>query len=139
MLKRYLDEAISILDELISITCQDIENIKEAKHSLVDESVKRKTALIRKFEDTKKSLDTELVKLSKVSSNIQEALDEDVKSKLATMRQKLENLNKINKEYSKHIVLVKEFFDSLTKQMFNIDTNFYGKDSLQNSIFKAKV
>ena len=37
MIKKLLDEAIGELDELINLTMQDIANIKEAKHSSVDE------------------------------------------------------------------------------------------------------
>ena len=54
MIKKLLDEAIGELDELINLTIQDIANIKEAKHSSVDERVKKKNALVRAFEDTKR-------------------------------------------------------------------------------------
>lgn len=139
MLKRYLDTAISILDELIDTTLQDIENIKEAKHSAVDESVRKKGVLVKNFEDTKRSLDKELLNLSKTSENLQDALDDEVKSKLVLMREKLEILNKVNKEYARHVVLVKEFFDSLTKQMFNFDQNAYTQSVSQSNFYKAKV
>lgn len=139
MLKRYLDTAISILDELIDTTLQDIENIKEAKHSAVDESVRKKGVLVKNFEDTKRSLDKELVNLSKTSENLQEALDDEVKANLVLMREKLEILHKVNKEYARHVVLVKEFFDSLTKQMFNLDQNAYTQSVSQSNFYKAKV
>lgn len=139
MLKRYLNTAISILDELIDTTLQDIENIKEAKHSAVDESVRKKGVLVKNFEDTKRSLDKELVNLSKTSENLQEALDDEVKSNLVLMREKLEILHKVNKEYARHVVLVKEFFDSLTKQMFNLDQNAYTQSVSQSNFYKAKV
>ncbi|MDL0088366.1 flagellar biosynthesis protein FlgN [Campylobacter gastrosuis] len=139
MLKRYLNTAISILDELIDTTLQDIENIKEAKHSAVDESVRKKGVLVKNFEDTKRSLDKELVNLSKTSENLQEALDDEVKANLVLMREKLEILHKVNKEYARHVVLVKEFFDSLTKQMFNLDQNAYTQSVSQSNFYKAKV
>ncbi|WP_069633234.1 flagellar biosynthesis protein FlgN [Campylobacter pinnipediorum] len=139
MLNGYLDEAIMTLEELIEITKQDILNIKEAKHSLVYESVRKKGLLIKKFEETKRNIDKELVKISQTSSSIAETLDDEAKSKLVTMRERLESLNEVNKKYAKHVVVVKEFFDSLTKEMFDIDSNTYSKNLNTNTLYKAKV
>jgi len=128
MIKKLLDEAIGELDELINLTMQDIANIKEAKHSSVDESVKKKNALVRAFEDTKRALDKELLRVSKESgtTTLANVLDDEVKSKLVLMRSKLEILHKVNKEYARHVVVVKEFFDSLSKKVFGTtDNNFY--------------
>lgn len=139
MLKKYLDDAVSILDELIVTTKDDIANIKEARHSKVDESVTKKTKLIKEFEMAKKNLDTELVKLSKNTSDVASSLDDEIKTKLVIMRERLENLNAVNKEYARHVVLVKEFFDSLTKKMFNIQTDSYSSDGSGDTFYKAKV
>ena len=125
MIKKLLDEAIGELDELINLTMQDIANIKEAKHSSVDESVKKKNALVRAFEDTKRALDKELLRVSKESgtTTLANVLDDEVKSKLVLMRSKLEILHKVNKEYARHVVVVKEFFDSISKKVFCTQTN----------------
>lgn len=139
MLKVFLDEAMAVLDELVSTTKQDIQNIMQAKHSCVDESVKHKSALIKKFETAKRNLDKELVALAQKTGNIQDALDDEVRQKLIQMRAKLEELNAVNKAYSKHVVAVKEFFDSLAKQMFDIDSNAYTKGAGAAKIYKAKV
>ena len=130
MIKKLLDEAIGELDELINLTMQDIANIKEAKHSSVDESVKKKNALVRAFEDTKRALDKELLRVSKESgtTTLASVLDDEVKSKLVLMRSKLEILHKVNKEYARHVVVVKEFFDSLSKKVYGTKTNEKGQD-----------
>lgn len=138
MLKQYISDAINTLDELINITQNDIENIKEAKHSSIDESVKSKTSLVKKFENIKKELDKELVSISKLndSKNLADILDDEVKSKLVIMREKLEILNKKNKEYAKHVVLVKDFFDSLTKELFNPQSTEYTQAV---NVYKTRV
>ncbi|MGB2553085.1 flagellar biosynthesis protein FlgN [Campylobacter sp. MOP51] len=120
MLKTYLNDAIGVLDELIKTTNSDIENIKEAKHSAVEESVKLKNDLIKKFENTKSLLDKELLRISKEqnSSDLASILDDEVKANLVNMRSKLEELHLKNKEYARYVVTVKEFFDSLVKDMF---------------------
>ena len=143
MLKRYLDEAVGVLDELIAQTTEDIENIKLAHHSKVDDSVRRKNELVKKFESVKSLLDKELLRVSKENggANLSSILDDEVKSSLALMRSKLEELYSKNKEYAKYVVGVKEFFDSLLKNMFKGEQDGgYDKNGLRpESLFKTRV
>ena len=143
MLKRYLDEAMGVLDELIAQTTEDIENIKLADHSKVDDSVRRKNELVKKFESVKSLLDKELLRVSKENggANLSSILDDEVKSSLALMRSKLEELYSKNKEYAKYVVGVKEFFDSLLKNMFKGEQEGgYDKNGLRpESLFKTRV
>lgn len=143
MLKRYLDEAMGVLDELIAQTTEDIENIKLADHSKVDDSVRRKNELVKKFESVKSLLDKELLRVSKENggANLSSILDDEVKSSLALMRSKLEELYSKNKEYAKYVVGVKEFFDSLLKNMFKGEQDDgYDKNGLRpESLFKTRV
>ncbi|WP_122862835.1 flagellar export chaperone FlgN [Campylobacter showae] len=143
MLKRYLDEAMGVLDELIAQTTEDIEKIKLADHSKVDDSVRRKNELVKKFESVKSLLDKELLRVSKENggANLSSILDDEVKSSLALMRSKLEELYSKNKEYAKYVVGVKEFFDSLLKNMFKGEQDGgYDKNGLRpESLFKTRV
>ena len=143
MLKRYLDEAMGVLDELIAQTTEDIENIKLADHSKVDDSVRRKNELVKKFESVKSLLDKELLRVSRENGgvNLSSILDDEVKSSLALMRSKLEELYSKNKEYAKYVVGVKEFFDSLLKNMFKGEQDGgYDKNGLRpESLFKTRV
>ena len=143
MLKRYLDEAMGVLDELIAQTTEDIENIKLADHSKVDDSVRRKNELVKKFESVKSLLDKELLRVSRENggANLSSILDDEVKTSLALMRSKLEELYSKNKEYAKYVVGVKEFFDSLLKNMFKGEQDGgYDKNGLRpESLFKTRV
>lgn len=142
MLKRYLDEAMGVLDELIAQTTEDIEKIKLADHTKVDDSVKRKNELVKKFESVKSLLDKELLRVSRENGgvNLSSILDDEVKSSLALMRSKLEELYSKNKEYAKYVVGVKEFFDSLLKNMFKSGPGNYDKEGLTpESLFKTRV
>lgn len=142
MLKRYLDEAMGVLDELIAQTTEDIEKIKLADHTKVDDSVKRKNELVKKFESVKSLLDKELLRVSRENGgvNLSSILDDEVKSSLALMRSKLEELYSKNKEYAKYVVGVKEFFDSLLKNMFKSGPGNYDKEGLTpESLLKTRV
>jgi len=143
MLKRYLDEAMGVLDELIAQTTEDIEKIKLADHTKVDDSVRRKNELVKKFESVKSLLDKELLRVSRENGgvNLSSILDDEVKTSLALMRSKLEELYSKNKEYAKYVVGVKEFFDSLLKNMFKGEQDGgYDKNGLRpESLFKTRV
>ena len=143
MLKKYLDEAMGVLDELIAQTTEDIEKIKLADHSKVDDSVRRKNELVKKFESVKSLLDKELLRVSRENggANLSSILDDEVKSSLTLMRSKLEELYSKNKEYAKYVVGVKEFFDSLLKNMFKGEQDGgYDKNGLRpESLFKTRV
>lgn len=143
MLKRYLDEAMGVLDELIAQTTEDIEKIKLADHTKVDDSVRRKNELVKKFESVKSLLDKELLRVSRENGgvNLSSILDDEVKSSLTLMRSKLEELYLKNKEYAKYVVGVKEFFDSLLKNMFKGEQDGgYDKNGLRpESLFKTRV
>ncbi|MDO5046052.1 flagellar export chaperone FlgN [Campylobacter sp.] len=144
MLKTYLDDAISVLDELIKTTNLDIQNIKEAKHSAVEESVKLKNDLIKKFENTKSQLDKELLRVSKEqnSTDLASILDDEVKANLVKLRGKLEELHQKNKEYARYVVTVKEFFDSLVSDMFKDKKDESGYSKAQptpETLFKTRV
>ena len=128
MLKRYLDEAMGVLDELIAQTTEDIEKIKLADHSKVNDSVRRKNELVRKFESVKSLLDKELLRVSKENGG-------------ANLSSILDDLYSKNKEYAKYVVGVKEFFDSLLKNMFKGEQDGgYDKNGLRpESLFKTRV
>ena len=144
MLKEYLNQAMGVLDELIALTDEDIKNIKEAKHSTVEESVKKKNELVKKFESVKILLDKELLRASKESegAHLASILDDEVKSNLVSMRGKLEKLHSKNKEYARYVLMVKEFFDGLVSAMFkgqNGDNGYSKSKPSPETLLKTRV
>lgn len=144
MIKDYLDKSIELLDRLIRQTQEDINNIKQGKHSEVQQSVENKNTLIARFEKVKKDLDENLVLLSDGGKkNLAELLDEEDKAKLSLFKEKLENLHIINRQYAKLVLIVKNFFDGLLNTMFengNGTSNAYGdKKIVPDSLFKMNV
>jgi hypothetical protein len=144
MLKEYLNQAMGVLDELIALTDEDIKNIKEAKHSTVEESVKKKNELVKKFESVKILLDKELLRASKESegADLASILDDEVKSNLVSMRGKLEKLHSKNKEYARYVLMVKEFFDGLVSAMFkgqNGDNGYSKSRPSPETLLKTRV
>ncbi|ASM40218.1 flagellar export chaperone FlgN [Campylobacter sp. RM12327] len=143
MIKQYLDEAISSLNQLIEITQTDIENIKNARHEAVEQSVKTKTELIKKFENSKITLDKELLKMleEKSGTDLAGILDEEDKNKLAELKDSLTLLQNKNREYSRYVIVIKEYYDSLANKIFGEKSEGYNKKGKQifNSNFKLRV
>ena len=144
MLKKRLDEVNEILSKLISLTLEDIENIKVAKHESVAPSVDEKNKLIAQFINSKKQLDAALVELNNSSTKgLSELLDDEDKEKLDLLKKNLQTLHSKNKEYAKLVLIVKDFLDGLVNKMFNVNdgtNNAYGdKKTNPESIFKINV
>lgn len=146
MIDKHLNDAISILRQIIDLTNTDIANIKVAKHDDVGPHSELKTKLLANFEKTKKDLDNELLKLAQANpgTNLSSLLSQESKDNLATLRSTLIELKKVNFEYAKNVVVIKEFFDSLVGKMLGKSTNssYTAKTALsQNNqdFFKATV
>ena len=125
MIDKHLNDAISILRQIIDLTNTDIANIKVAKHNDVGPHSELKTKLLANFEKTKKDLDNELLKLAQANpgTNLSSLLSQESKDNLATLRSTLIELKKVNFEYAKNVVVIKEFFDSLVGKMLGKSTN----------------
>lgn len=143
MLENYLNDAISLLEELVKITQVDIENIKNANHKDLYDHNKSKNELIKKFEITKSLLDKELIRLVKKheGKELTDILSEDIKQRLSVLRSTLVCLHNKNKEYGKSVIVVKEFYDSLVKEMFGVsNSNSYASATLDpEQLCKLKV
>ena len=146
MIDKHLNDAISILRQIIDLTNTDIANIKVAKHNDVGPHSELKTKLLANIEKTKKDLDNELLKLAQANpgTNLSSLLSKESKDNLATLRSTLIELKKVNFEYAKNVVVIKEFFDSLVGKMLGKSTNssYTAKTALsQNNqdFFKATV
>lgn len=146
MIDKHLNDAISILRQIIDLTNTDIANIKVAKHNDVGSHSELKTKLLANFEKTKKDLDNELLKLAQANpgTNLSSLLSQESKDNLATLRNTLIELKKVNFEYAKNVVVIKEFFDSLVGKMLGKSTNnsYTAKTAVsQNNqdFFKATV
>ena len=97
MIKQYLDSSNEILDKLITLTDEDIQNIKQAKHDSVPKSVESKNKLIAEFYVVKKNLDNALIQLSEGGKkDLSVLLDDLDKEKLGEFKKRLKIKNTPN-------------------------------------------
>lgn len=115
MLNKFLNDAICSLESLIEISKLDILDIKEANHDSIFARLESKNNLIAEFEINKNLAHEQMVNLTKKypNKNIADLLDDTTSKLIDLMREKLKILRDLNEGYSKSVVAVYEFYNSL--------------------------
>ena len=142
MLSFHLESACNDLDEIISITEQDIEDIKEAHHDVQFDRISAKEERLNSFENRKAMIDHEISKLMSQNPNkgMSELLSDEEQVKLDSMKNKLEELRVINQKYAKMVISVGAFFNSLLESVVPSEMQGYKKvASSESSILKVRV
>lgn len=129
MLSHYLNKALNDLDQLITLTQTDIEDIKLAKHELIFDRSKIKEELISSFQNKKAMIDNEISKLMETypDRDIEHLLPQEEQDHLKSLKEKLLDLKVLNKRYAKLVLTVSEFYNSLLERMVPTEMNGYEK------------
>lgn len=136
MLKNKLLQTNQILDKLISLTKEDIQLIKEAKHEELFSHISIKEELAKQFSVLKSEVDSILAQrnmpIEKIFSNDEEILFEEFK-------EKLNEFNTIHKQFTKLSLVVNNFYTSLLNKIKNKKTLTYDKEYTLDSRLKLKA
>ncbi len=129
MIEHCLKNCIKNIEDLVSLTKEDIEDIKQAKNEAIYKRTKIKDEIIEIFESQKSLLDNELVKLMKKNGNkeLSELLNDREQESLQLLKTKLQELHKTNKEYARLVVAVNEFYTTLFDKIFPTEMENYKK------------
>ena len=136
MLIQILKQTINTLDELIAITLEDINNIKQAKHEEVFKNTSKKEELAYKFSTFKTKIDQILVSRNKPLEEIFSKEEEDL---FNTFREKLFEFNYQHKRFSKLALTVANFYNTLMNQIKNNEPINYKNESFNNSTLHLKA
>ena len=131
MLDDYLEKAIGDLDRLIDLTRHDIEDIKRANHPAMFQRIETKESTMQSFETYKSLIDRTIARRveSRPDSDLEALLSPDSRKRLDRMRQKLEELQDLNRRFARLVIAVGEFYDSLFTQMVPTESDGYHKKS----------
>ncbi len=137
MLSYYLESAIKDLESIINITLEDIEDIKEASHNPQFDRISIKEEKLKSFEQKKAMIDHEISNLMSAnpSTDLSELLDENQHKLLDSMKLQLNNLKEINQKYSKLVLSVSVFYNSLLERVMPTQMQGYNKVAAQGSSF----
>jgi hypothetical protein len=113
MLKQSLQSINSTLDDLISITLQDIEDIKKANHDSLFQRNEKKEELIKEFTKSKSQIDSILVQRSQSGLELSQLINPQEDQLLGEFKDKLSEFYNIHKKFSKMALLVTNFYNNL--------------------------
>ena len=120
---------------LISITLEDIENIKQANHEEVFKNTKTKENLANKFSELKSQIDNILVSRNK---SLEEIFTPEEENLFNIFREKLFEFNKEHKRFAKLAFSVANFYNTLLNKIQN-NKNVDYSSTYKNSNLKLKA
>lgn len=131
MLNKFLNNAICNLESLIHLSELDICDIKEANHDAIFARLETKNNLVSEFEANKNLAHEQMVALTKKypNKNIADLLDKNTSKLIDTMRERLKTLRQLNDGYSKSVVAVYEFYNSLIESIIPSERVGYSNKS----------
>ena len=135
MLINTLENTITILDKLLSITLEDIENIKLAKYEEVFKNTKTKENLAYKFSELKSQIDNILISRNKP---LEEIFTPEEEKLFNLFREKLIEFNKQHKRFARLAFSVANFYNTLLNKIQNNEKVDYSS-TYKNSNLKFKA
>lgn len=137
MLSYQLQSAIKDLDTLISLSQEDIEDIKEAKHNSQFDRLSIKEEKIKSFEHKKAMIDHEISKL--MTENplmpLSELLDSEQRQQLDSLKTHLSTLREVNQQYAKMVLSVGAFYNTLLERVVPTQMQGYQKVASSEASF----
>ncbi|EJF06070.1 hypothetical protein ThvES_00018610 [Thiovulum sp. ES] len=127
MLKKYLEGAVTDLQQLMKLTEEDIEDIKKGNHIEIFDRASVKEKLVETFESKKKAIDNEITKKAKLNKGIPlETLLDDIEKKyLEALKSGLLSLKELNRRYARLVVSVGTFYSSLLEKVVPTEMDGY--------------
>ncbi len=136
MLIKKLHQINDVLSNLIKITKEDIEFIKNAKHNELFNNIPQKEDLSEQFSELKTQIDEILVKRNKPLEKIFTNEEEKEFEKFKTL---LNEFYEIHKYFAKLSFVVTNFYNVLTDKIKNKEKITYDNDSIPKSQLKIKA
>ena len=137
MLSHYLQIALKDLRDIIAMSQQDIDDIKEAKQEPQFERMPLKEEKIKSFENKKAMIDHEISKLMTASpeKGLTELLDEEQHRYLDELKIELNRLREINQRYAKLVLGVSAFYNTLLERVMPTEMQGYQKKASKEATF----
>jgi len=137
MLSYQLQSAIKDLETLISLSRDDINDIKEAKHNPQFDRLSIKEEKIKSFEQKKAMIDREISKLmtQHPTSPLSELLDNEQHQQLDSLKEHLSLLREVNQQYAKMVLSVGSFYNTLLERLVPTQMHGYQKVATSEASF----
>jgi len=139
MLKQTLKETNNKLTQLIDITHQDMEDIKEANHESLFERNKIKDNIVQQFIAQKNQIDSILLKRSESGLSLEDMLSEEESNLFDEFKVKLKEFSDTHRKFSKMALVVANFYNNLSNRVNKTEVDIgYEMKQRYNSSFSLK-
>ncbi|WP_310439702.1 hypothetical protein [Sulfuricurvum sp.] len=137
MLSYQLQSAIKDLETLISLSQEDIADIREAKHNPQFDRLAIKEEKIKSFEQKKAMIDREISKLmtQHPTAPLSELLDNEQHQQLDSLKEHLSLLRDVNQQYAKMVLSVGSFYNTLLERLVPTQMQGYQKVATSEASF----
>jgi len=142
VLSHYLQNALSDLRDIINITKSDIEDIKTAQHDRQFDRLPLKEEKIKSFEAKKAIIDHEISSLMTTNPdvNLPDLLNAEQHQLLEELKEELNNLREVNKQYAKLVLAVSNLYNNFLERLVPTEMNGYQKVASSNAaILEVRV
>jgi len=142
MLTYHLESALSDLEDLIEITQEDINDIKEAQHDLQFDRLSLKDEKIKSFETKKAMIDHEISRLMSThpDKDLPDLLNAQQHQMLEQLKEKLNSLRDVNQHYAKLVLSVSNLYNSFLEKLVPTEMQGYNKVASKNpAILEVRV
>jgi hypothetical protein len=136
MLIEKLNQINTVLDNLINLTQEDIEAIKNANHEQVFANAKIKEELAKNFSILKNEIDSILVSRNRP---IEEIFSKEEEKLFDLFREKLNEFNSLHKRFSKLAISVANFYNALMNELKNEKPITYKNEKISNPYLNLKA
>jgi len=137
MLLQSLQNINKVLDNLINITYQDMEDIKQAHHNNLFQRNENKEKLLSQFISLKAQIDSILVKRSESGLDISQIINPEEDKLLGEFKRKLKNFYDIHKKFSKMALLVTNFYNNLLHKATGSEVDIGYKIQQSNNLYSS--
>ena len=137
MLSHHLQGAVEDLKSLIEITEADIADIKQAQNDPQFERLSLKEEKLKSFESKKAMIDHEISKLMTTypQKELSELLDPQQHQLLDDLKEQLNRLREVNKEYAKLVLIVSNVYNTFLERLVPTEMQGYNKVASKNPSF----
>ena len=142
LLTYHLDGALQDLRDIIAITQQDIEDIKQANAEEQFTRLPLKEEKIASFEAKKAMIDHTISKLmsSNPDADLPELLDDEQHAKLNELKKELFNLKEINQKYARMVLTVSALYNDFLEKIVPTEMDGYEKVASKDpSLLEVRV
>jgi len=136
MLTEKLNTINIVLENLINITINDTNAIKEANHEVIFENMYTKEELANKFTSLKSEIDSILVARNKP---LEEIFTPEEEKLFDEFREKLNQFHTLHKKFSKLALSVANFYNVLINEIKNEKPLTYKNDNYSQSNLTLKA